>query len=141
MAHDLFTPEELQQIQQAVQQAEATSGGEIVPVLARQSSFYETAFWRAGFWFALFAGTVLSVLYVTTTYLLLLPPYLWLLIVLVAGLLGALLAQALPSFKRWLISSAVQEAPTIIASGRKRSWASRQARWKSCAVSAPRSRA
>ena len=113
MAHDLFTPEELQQIQQAVQQAEATSGGEIVPVLARQSSFYETAFWRAGFWFALFAGTVLSVLYVTTTHLLLLPPYLWLLIVLVAGLLGALLAQTLPSFKRVLISSAVQEARVL----------------------------
>ena len=112
MAH-LFTSEELQQIQQAVQRAEATSGGEIVPVLARQSSFYEAAFWRVGFLFALLTGVILSVLYLTTDALLLLPPYLWLLIVLVAGLLGALLAQWVPSFKRLFINQAVQEARVL----------------------------
>lgn len=113
MSHDLFTPEELQEIQQAVKQAEATSGGEIVPSLARQSSFYETAFWRAGFLFALFASIVLSVLYLATDYLLLTPPYLWLLIVLVSGLLGALLAQWIPPFKRLFISKVVQEARVL----------------------------
>ena len=113
MAHDLFTSGELQQIQQAVKQAESTSGGEIVPVLARQSSFYETAFWRTGFLFALLAGALLSALYLFTDYLLLLPPYLWLLIVLIVGLLGALLAQWIPSVKRLFIGKAMQEARVL----------------------------
>ena len=113
MAQDLFTSEELQHIQAAVQQAESFSDGEIVPVLARQSSFYETAFWRSGFLLASLAGLILTVLYLTTDYLLLLPPYLWLLLVLAAGLLGALLAQLVPSWKRLFISKAMQEARVL----------------------------
>lgn len=110
MSQDLFTSEELTQIQQAVQQAEQTSGGEIVPVLARQSSFYETAFWRAGFLFASLMGVVLTVLYLTTDLLLLFPPYLWLLLTLTAGLLGAGVAGGVPAFKRWLLGDAMLEA-------------------------------
>lgn len=113
MPQDLFTSEDLAHIQQAVKQAESFSDGEIVPVLARQSSFYETAFWRAGFLLASLAGIILTVLYLATDYLLLLPPYLWLLIVLVAGLLGALLAQLSPPWKRLFISKAMQEARVL----------------------------
>lgn len=113
MPRDLFTSSELQQIQAAVKQAEASSGGEIVPVLARQSSFYETAFWRAGFVFSFLAGVILSTLYLTTEYVLFLPPYLWLLFVLTAGLLGALFAQLAPPWKRLLISEALQKARVL----------------------------
>ncbi len=113
MPQDLFTSEELQQIQAAVKQAESFSDGEIVPVLARQSSFYETAFWRAGFLLASLAGLTLTILYLATDYLLLLPPYLWLLMVLVAGLLGALLAQLTPWWKRLFISKAMREARVL----------------------------
>ena len=113
MVQDLLTSEELVQIQQAVEQSEANSGGEIVPVLARQSSFYESAFWRAGFVFASLAGVVLSVLNFATDTLLLLPPYLWLLIVLMTGVLSALFVQLVPSFKRLFISRTVQEARVL----------------------------
>ena len=113
MARSLFTSEELQQIQQAVKQAEATSGGEVVPVLARQSSFYETAFWRAGFLVALLTGVVLTVLYLATDFLLLLPPYLWLLIALVAGLSGAILTLVIPAFKRAMVGRAILEARVL----------------------------
>lgn len=106
MPRNLFTSEELTQIQQAVKQAEALSGGEIVPVLAKQSSFYEAALWRAGFLFASLAGAVLTILYLTTDWLLLFPPYLWLLIVLTSGLVGASLALFVPSFKRLFVGKA-----------------------------------
>ena len=113
MARPLFTSKELQHIQAAVKQAESFSDGEIVPVLARQSSFYETAFWRAGFVLSFLTGIGLSVLYIATDYILLLPPYLWLLLTLASGLLGALLAQLLPSWKRLFISKGVQEARVV----------------------------
>lgn len=113
MVQDLLTSEELLQIQQAVEQAEVTSGGEIVPVLARQSSFYETAFWRGGFLMALMTGLVLTLLYLTTETLLWLPPYLWLLIVLMIGTLTALALQLVPSLKRLFISQATREARVL----------------------------
>ena len=113
MAQSLLTSEDIRHIHQAVKQAEATSGGEIVPILARRSSFYETAFWRIGFLSALLTGVVLSVLYLTTDILLLLPPYLWLLLILVASLLSLLLAQWFPEGKRLFIEQAVQEARVL----------------------------
>ncbi len=103
MAKHLFTTEELQQIEQAVRDAEAASGGEIVPVFVRQSSFYEMALWRGGFLLSAFTALALTLFYAFTDGLLFLPPYLWLLIVLTAGLWGALLVAVLPSLKRWLI--------------------------------------
>ncbi|MGB3851002.1 MAG: TPM domain-containing protein [Tunicatimonas sp.] len=109
MATPLFTSEELTQIQQAVQRAEAGSGGEIVPVLARQSSFYESAYWRGGFLLALLVGGLLTLLYFTTDFLLFAPPHLWLLAVLASGLLGALITLLIPVVKRLLIGRATQE--------------------------------
>jgi putative membrane protein len=113
MASPLFTSEELTQIQQAVQRAEAGSGGEIVPVLARQSSFYESAYWRGGFLLALLTGVLLSVLYFTSDFLLFAPPHLWLLAGLASGLLGALVTLLVPAVKRLLIARATQEARVL----------------------------
>ena len=113
MATPLFTPEELTQIQQAVQRAEAGSGGEIVPVLARQSSFYESAYWRGGFLLALFIGILLTILYFATDFLLFAPPHLWLLAVLASGLLGAVITLLVPVVKRLLIGRGTQEARVL----------------------------
>ena len=109
----LFSPSELDQIKQAVQQAEAHSGGEIVPVLAKQSSFYEIALWRAGFLFASATGIILTLLYLFTDALLWMPPYLWLLVVMVAGLLGAILVILSPAFKRGLLSKSMLRARVL----------------------------
>ncbi len=103
MAKHLFTTEELQQIEQAVRDAEAASGGEIVPVFVRQSSFYEMALWRGGFLLSALTALTLALVYAFTDGLLFLPPYLWLLIVLTAGLWGALLVAVLPALKRLLV--------------------------------------
>jgi putative membrane protein len=113
MAAPLFTSEELNRIQQAVQRAEAGSGGEIVPVLARQSSFYESAYWRGGFLLALVTGLLLTALYFATNFLLFAPPHLWLLAVLASGLLGALVTLLVPAVRRLLIGRATQEARVL----------------------------
>ncbi len=113
MAASLFTSEELNRIQQAVQCAEAGSGGEIVPVLARQSSFYESAYWRGGFLLASLTGLLFTLLYFTTDFMLFAPPHLWLLIVLASGLLGALIALLVPAVKRQLIGRVTQEARVL----------------------------
>ena len=112
MSH-LFTSEELTRIQAAVEQAEAVSGGEIVPAVARQSSFYEVAYWRGASGLALLTGILLTLLYLTTNYLLLMPPYLWLLIVLSAGLAGAVLVMLSPAVKRAMIGSEVRAARVL----------------------------
>lgn len=104
MPEKLFTDAELQQIKEAVINAEAMSGGEIVPVLVPQSDWYEQALWRAGALFALVVALILTILYMSTSLLLWLPPYLWLIICTCSGIGGAALAEALPSMKRFFIS-------------------------------------
>lgn len=113
MANKLFTAKELQNIEQSVKEAEAISGGEIIPVFARHSSFYEMALWRSGFILAGFCGLMLSVIYLFTDWLLFLPPYIWLLIMLTAGLAGAIMALMLPSLKRSLIGKKILQARVL----------------------------
>lgn len=103
MAKRLFTAQELKKIEQTVRESEAVSGGEIVPVFTRQSSFYEIALWRGGFILAVISGLILVLLYSVTDWLLFLPPSLWLLTVLTCGLMGAALVQAIPFLKKSLI--------------------------------------
>ena len=103
MAKRIFTAKALQTIEQAVKEAETASGGEIVPVFARQSSFYEMALWRGGFILSCLSGLAILLFYLLTDYLLFLPPYLWLLIILTSGLAGAALVIWVPSVKRMLI--------------------------------------
>lgn len=103
MAKHLFTPEELKKIEQTIREAEAISGGEIVPVFTKQSSFYEMALWRGGFILAVISSLILIVLYFSTDWLLFFPPYLWLLVVFTCGMIGAALIRAVPGFKKSLV--------------------------------------
>ncbi|WKN40536.1 TPM domain-containing protein [Tunicatimonas pelagia] len=109
----MLTSEDLQKIEAAVQQVEAQTGGEIVPVLAKQSSFYEITLWRVSALFAGVAGIILTILFVTTSLLLFMPPYLWLLIVLVAGLLGMTIAVSSWPFKRWFLSKELMRSRAL----------------------------
>lgn len=102
--------DDLLRIEEAVQQAESRTGGEIVPVLAKQSSFYEVALWRAGALLATIAGLVLTIIFLTTDLLLFMPPYLWLLIILTAGLFGMTLAVSSWPIKRMFVSKPIREA-------------------------------
>ena len=108
-----LTREDLQQIEQAVQQAEEQTGGEIVPVLAKESSFYEIALWRSAAIFAGLMGVLLTVVYLLTHVLLFMPPYLWLLLVLTAGLVGMMLAVSFWPVKRWLLGKRLMEARVL----------------------------
>jgi len=99
-----LTQEDLQKIEKAVQQVEARTGGEIIPVLAKQSSFYEVALWRAAAFFAGLSGILLTVVYLTTDLLLFMPPYLCLLLVLTAALIGMTLAVSSWPIKRLFLS-------------------------------------
>jgi putative membrane protein len=104
MSHALFTKEELLQIRQAVVEAEQLSGGEIVPVFSRHSSWYEQTLWRAGALFAVLTAIILTLLYLSSDVLLWLPPYLWLLICTTGGIAGATLTESVPVLKRFFIS-------------------------------------
>ncbi len=103
MPKKLFTPEQLQELENAVKQAESVSGGEIVPVFVKQSSIYELALWRSAFLFSLISGAIMILLYLIDDAFLFLPPYFWLLIPFTFGMLGALAAVSIPSFKRMMI--------------------------------------
>ncbi|MEQ9438857.1 MAG: hypothetical protein RIG62_07395 [Cyclobacteriaceae bacterium] len=108
-----LTREDLQQIAQAVKQAEEQTGGEIVPVLAKESSFYEIALWRAAALLAGLMGIILTVLYLFTDLLLFMPPYLWLLLVLTAGLVGMMLAVSAWPIKRLFLGKRLREARVV----------------------------
>ncbi len=104
MSQSIFSKEEVLQIKNAVVEAEKLSGGEIVPVFSRQSSWYEHTLWRAGALFALLTAMVLTIIYLGSDSLLWLPPFLWLLLCTTGGVAGATLAEALPVVKRFFIS-------------------------------------
>ncbi len=82
-------------------------------MLARQSSFYESAHWRGGFLLASLTGLLLTVLYFTSDFLLFAPPHLWLMVILASGLLGAMITLLVPAVKRLLIGRATQEARVL----------------------------
>lgn len=104
MSYAPFTKEELSQIRNVVIEAEQLSGGEIVPVFSRQSSWYEHTLWRAGALFALLTAIILTIVYLSSDVLLWLPPYLWLFICTSGGIAGATLTESVPAFKRFFIS-------------------------------------
>ncbi|MEK6478690.1 TPM domain-containing protein [Catalinimonas sp. 4WD22] len=105
MSQSLFTKEEVLQIKNAVVEAEKLSGGEIVPVISKQSSWYEQTLWRAGALFSLLTAIILTTFYLSSDALLWLPPYLWLLICTTGGIAGATIAESLPFVKRFFISA------------------------------------
>ena len=110
MSQQFFSKQALKHIETAVTEAEAASGGEIVPVFARQSSFYEMALWRGGFVLAFMVSIVLLVVNETTDVLLFLPPYLWLIIVFSSGVLGAAMVMQIHVLKRWIIGKKILQA-------------------------------
>lgn len=110
MPKNLFSPQQLQQIEQAVKHAESISGGEIVPVFVKQSSTYEIALWRSGFATSVLAGIILVILYFSNDTILFLPPYFWSLIPITAGLLGALGVILFPALRRMVIGKTLMQA-------------------------------
>jgi len=96
----IFTQSELQEIRSAVQEAEARTHGEFVPVFVSKSGSYEEALWRAGFVSALLSGIVLTILNALTDWLLWFPSHFWFLTVLSFGLLGAYLTMSIDSLYR-----------------------------------------
>jgi putative membrane protein len=108
-----LTQEDLRKIEEAVQQVEARTGGEIVPVLARQSSFYEVALWRAAAVFAALSGILLTIVYLTTDLLLFMPPYLWLLLVLTSALIGMTLVVSAWPVKRLFLGRGMMAARVL----------------------------
>ena len=98
---DFFTQEELNQIASAVQEAEEISGAEIVPVFARQSSFYELALWRAGFSIAAISAICFIMINQFTDKILFLSSEIWILGTLTAGVIGSLLTLLIPPIKRF----------------------------------------
>ncbi|MDF9798206.1 putative membrane protein [Catalinimonas alkaloidigena] len=104
MSQSLITKEEALQIKNAVTKAEELSGGDIVPVISRQSSWYEYTLWRAGALFSLLTAIVLTIIYLSSDTLLWFPPYLWLLICTTGGIAGATLTESFSFIKRFFIS-------------------------------------
>ena len=110
MPKNLFSKEELNRIEKAVREAEAASGGEIVPVFARQSSFYEMALWRGGCMLSILVSIVLLAVNEMTDALLFLPPYVWVMIVFTSGVIGAAIVMQFPALKRWIIGKKIMKA-------------------------------
>lgn len=110
MPKNLFSKEELNRIEKAVREAEAASGGEIVPVFARQSSFYEMALWRGGCILAVLVSIILLIVNEITDALLFLPPFVWILIVFTSGIIGAAIVMQLPALKRRIIGRKILKA-------------------------------
>lgn len=99
-----FTPEQLERIKSAVQKAEETISGEIVPVFVERSGFYTIANYRGGIFLAgiTFVAIILFDRYVPA--LAILDPMLIFFVVMLAGLAGGVLTHMLPFIKRRLVS-------------------------------------
>jgi len=110
MPKKLFSKEELKRIEEAVKEAEASSDGEIIPVFARQSSFYEMALWRGGFGLAVIVSLILLFINEMTDLLLFVPPYLWVILVFFSGMVGAALVMQIASLKRLVVGKNILRA-------------------------------
>jgi putative membrane protein len=110
MPKNLFTQQQIKEIEGAVKHAESACGAEIVPVFVRQSSLYEIALWRGGVLASILAAVVLVVLFFSTDWLLFLPPYFWYLIPLTTGILGSLLVIISPYLRRKVIGRGIMQS-------------------------------
>ena len=91
---------EHERIEAAVARAEASTGGEFVPVIAAAASDYPAAGWRAGALLAAGTGVCLLAIYSLTDALLFAPIAVWLLALLASFVLGMALIQQVPGLKR-----------------------------------------
>lgn len=108
-----FSKEELQQIEDAVSQAEKETSGEIVPVFVAQCERYPEAVYKGGIIFALVAFIIISILELFWLQFpaLHLVPILGM--VLIAGLLGAILTNYSDPIKRFMTGRMKREAAAI----------------------------
>lgn len=99
-----FSEADLERIRKAVREAEAGISGEIVPVMVPQSGYYTIANYKAGIIMGLLAFLVLIVFDRLLPHYAVYDPLLIFLIVVAAGLLGALLPQFSDGLRRLLVS-------------------------------------
>jgi putative membrane protein len=102
-----FTPQDLDRIKDAVKQAEDKISGEIVPVFVEKSGYYNIANYRAAFGMAALAFLAIIIIdrYIPTLELhALYDPVLIFLIVILAGIFGALVSHFIDPIKRWMLN-------------------------------------
>ncbi len=105
----LFTESELEQIKRAVAGAEARTSGEIVPYIVERSDRYDVTLWRGAVIFAILAICFAGIMYrfyegwgMAWVY----TGHGMAFLVICAGLIGALLGEYVPAFKRFLAGQA-----------------------------------
>jgi putative membrane protein len=99
-----FSESDLNRIKEAVREAESKISGEIVPVIVGKSGHYTIANYKAGF---LLASVVFAFIIVFDRYVpqyAVYDPLLIFLIVLIAGMIGAMAANYSPWIKRMMLS-------------------------------------
>lgn len=101
---DKFSAEELTRIKEAVRAAEAPISGEIVPVIVPRSGFYTIANYRGGALLAIVTFLTIVIIDRYATQWQVVDPLLIFLLVLFAGVAGALLTHFIPDLKRLLLS-------------------------------------
>jgi putative membrane protein len=104
-----FTSEELDRIKDSVKQAEEKISGEIVPVFVEKSGYYNIANYRAAFSMAALAFLAIIIIdrYIPSLELhALYDPVLIFLIVMLAGICGAIISHFVDPVKRWMLNQA-----------------------------------
>lgn len=99
-----FNAQELSRIKEAVKQAEDKISGEIVPVFVETSGYYNIANYRGAFGTATLAFFIIVIFDRYVPAVAIYDPVLIFLIVMIAGLLGAVAAHYLDPVKRWLLN-------------------------------------
>jgi putative membrane protein len=105
----LFAPADQERIKAAVHQAEGKTSGEIVPYVVGQSDAYEEAEWRCGALLGTAALAAFSLIFSFTSIWLPLTIAEIVISVLVAGVLGVLLARFIPGVKRFFAGQQLME--------------------------------
>lgn len=92
--------EDLATIKAYASEAEKKTGSMIVPVIAENSDFYESAVWRSVFFGLCLTALTLAILYFTTEIAWRVSPFYWLFFLLSGGLIFGLATIFIPALKR-----------------------------------------
>ncbi len=99
-----FTTEDLDRIKAAVKQAEDKISGEIVPVFVERSGFYTIANYRGGMIGAVLAFAIIVVIDRYVSEFSIVDPLFIFLVVILAGLLGAIATNSIDLLRRFMLS-------------------------------------
>ncbi len=99
-----FTTEDLDRIKAAVKQAEDKISGEIVPVFVERSGFYTIANYRGGMIGAVLAFAIIVVIDRYVSEFSIVDPLFIFLVVILAGLLGAIATNSINLLRRFMLS-------------------------------------